>query len=166
VEVLPYSHRLAPASQDALLELLHGLFGNRARVALREPLIYGAEAPPAPEGPAHARVVVFNIAQSPEEEVHGVFLSALRAAQEAISPPPALLVLLDEEPYRARVDAAGAERLAQRRRAWERVGRAADLRFAALRPLGPDADATLRHARQARHGRAAGGAGWGGSASR
>src|SRR5690606_4893240 len=152
VEVIPYSHKLAPASQDALLELLHELFGNRARIAVREPLAYGDEAPPAPEGPAHARVVVFNLAQSPEEEVHGVFLHALRAAREALSPPPALLVLLDEEPYRARVDAAGAERLAQRRRAWARVGRAADLRFAALRPLGADADAVLREARAALEG--------------
>lgn len=151
VEVLPYSHRLAPASQDALLELLHELFGNRSRVEVRAALDYGAEAPPAPPDAApHARVVVFNLAQSPEEEVHGVFLGALRHAQGEAERPPALLLLLDEEPYRARVEDSGGDRLAQRRRAWERVARAADLRFAALRPLaGADADEVLRDARAA-----------------
>jgi len=151
IEVLPYSHRLAPASQDALLELLHELFGNRARVEVRAPLDYGAEAPPPAEGaPPHARVVVFNLAQPPEEEVHGAFLAALRHAQGAAVHPPALLLLLDEEPYRARLgDGAGPDRLGQRRRAWERVARASELRFAALRPLGADADATLRDAREA-----------------
>jgi hypothetical protein len=149
VEVLPYSHRLAPAAQDALLELLHELFGNRSRVEVRGPLDYGAEPPPAVDPSPHARVVVFNLAQSPEEEVHGAFLAALRHAQGDAEHPPALLVLLDEEPYRARIDGAGSDRIAQRRRAWERVGRAADLRMAALRPLGADADAALRDAREA-----------------
>jgi hypothetical protein len=151
VEVLPYSHRLAPASQDALLELLHELFGNRSRVEVREPLAYGAEAPPPTgAGGAHARVVVFNLAQPPEEEVHGAFLAALRHAQGAANPAPALLLLLDEGSYRARLrDDAGRDRLGQRRRAWERVARASDLRFAALRPLGADADEALREAREA-----------------
>jgi hypothetical protein len=150
VEVLPYSHRLAAPSQDALLELLHELFGNRARVEVRPPLDYGAEAPPPSAAPPHARVVVFNLAQSPEEEVHGAFLAALRRAQGDAEQPPALLLLLDEEPYRARIgDGGGQDRLAQRRRAWDRVARAHDLGFAALRPLGPDADAILRDARHA-----------------
>ncbi|HEY8493608.1 MAG TPA: hypothetical protein VIN04_06910 [Myxococcota bacterium] len=153
VEVLAYSHRLAPAAQDALLELLHELFGNRARIELRDPLPYGTEAPPPPPatGAAHARVVVFNLAQPPEEEVHGAFLRALLLAREGAAPPPALLLLLDEEPYRARLGEGGAaeERLGQRRRAWERVARAADLRFATLRPLGAEADAVLRDARDA-----------------
>lgn len=151
VEVLPYSHRLAPASHDALLELLHELFGNRSRIEVRAALEYGAEAPPAPADAApHARVIVFNLAQPPEEEVHGAFLTALRSAQGDAERPPALLLLLDEEPYRARVADSGVDRLAQRRRAWERVARAADLRFATLRALdGADADAVLREARAA-----------------
>jgi hypothetical protein len=150
VEVLPYSHRLAAASQDALLELLHELFGNRAQVEVRTGLAYGAEAPPPSVPAPHARVVVFNLAQSPEEEVHGAFLTALRQAQSAAERPPALLLLLDEEPYRARVgDGAGNDRLGQRRRAWDRVARSHELRFAALRPLGADADAILHDARDA-----------------
>ncbi len=152
VEVLLYSHQPQPAAHDGLLELLHELFGNRARVDVHEPLDYGADLPPAAPGAGapHARVVVFNLAQSPEEEVHGVFLEALRADAARAAHPPVLLALLDEGPYRARLgESSGAERIAQRRRAWERVGRAADLRFAALRPLDADADATLAEARAA-----------------
>lgn len=152
VDVWLYSHRLPPASHEALLELLHQLFGNRARIDVGEPLAYGtdpparADASPAP----HARVVVFNLAQSPEEEVHGVFLEGLRAAAAELPHPPALLVLLDEGPYRARLgESGGRDRIGQRRRAWDRVGRAADLRFAALRPLTADADKTLAEARAA-----------------
>jgi hypothetical protein len=155
VEVQPYSHQLSPASNDALLELLHELFGNRARIEVAPPLPYGAEPPPPPAPGAahpHARVVVFNLAQPPEEEVHGSFLAALRrhGVAHGEGRPPALLVLLDEAPYRTRLGASeGQERLAQRWRAWDRVGRGADLRFAPLRPLDADADETLERARSA-----------------
>lgn len=129
VEVLPYSHLLAPRSADALRELLHELFGSRAEVALREPLAYGDDPPAqAAGGAALRRVVVFNLAQTPEHEVHGAFLEALRA-QDARAE---LLVLLDEAPYGARLGPGGAERLAERRRAWERLAREAGLRLAAL----------------------------------
>jgi hypothetical protein len=152
IDVLLYSHRLQPPSHDGLLELLHELFGNRARIDLREPLAYGAELPAAARDlqAPHARVVVFNLAQSPEEEVHGAFLEALRAEAANTAHAPALLALLDEGPYRARVgEGTGNDRIGQRRRAWERVGRAADLRFAALRPLDTGADETLAEARAA-----------------
>jgi len=160
VEVLPYSHHLAPPSNDALLELLHELFGNRARITLRSPLEYGEERLPDAEEPRppDCRVVVFNLAQSPEQEVHGIFLERLRdtAAHEADAQAASdagagrLLVLLDEVPYQARVgDAAGPDRLAQRRRAWDRVVRDSTLRAAPLRPLDQSADATLLEVRAA-----------------
>jgi hypothetical protein len=152
VDVHPYSHVLSAASRDALLELLHEVFGNRARIEVAEPLAYGAEPPgslPDGAGP-RARVVVFNLAQPPEEEVHGAFLSALRARNEADPRAGSLLVLLDEVPYRARLgDSDDHDRLGQRWRAWERVGRSADLRLAALRTLDADADQTLAAARAA-----------------
>ncbi|HEX2486205.1 MAG TPA: hypothetical protein VHQ66_12930, partial [Myxococcota bacterium] len=79
VEVLPYSHLLAPRSADALRELLHELFGSRAEVSLRESLAYGDDPPAAAPAPgAQRHVVVFNLAQTPEHEVHGAFLEALR----------------------------------------------------------------------------------------
>jgi hypothetical protein len=125
--VLPYSHRLSARVQDGLLELLHELFGNRAQVRVAEPLAYGAD-PPARDA-AGVRVAVFNLAQPPEQEVHGAFLESLR---RAAGDGGGLLVLLDEEPYRTRLGVAGGERLAERRRSWERVAREVGLRVAAL----------------------------------
>jgi hypothetical protein len=155
IEVLPYSHRPSALASDALLELLHELFGNRARIEVAQPLGYGAEAPGgeaarAPAASPQGRVVILNLAQPPEQEVHGAFLEALRARHAADPHQPWLLVLLDEESFRARHEAAGArDRLAERRRAWERVARAAELRLAPLRPLAADADALLAEARAA-----------------
>jgi hypothetical protein len=142
VRVWPYSHRLSPRAQDRLLELLHELFGNRAQLEVGEPVPYGGD-PPA-DAPAGARVAVFNLAQSPEQEVHGAFLEALLATG-----PTDLLVLLDEEPYAERLGGPGSERLAQRRRAWERLTRELGLRSAPLRAPGDaavDALAELRDA--------------------
>jgi hypothetical protein len=58
-------------------------------------------------------------------------------------------VLLDEEPYRERLGGEPAvDRLGQRRRAWERVARPADLRVALLRAT-DGLDAALTEARAA-----------------
>jgi hypothetical protein len=147
VAVLPYSHRLSPRSTDALLELLHDLFGSRAQLSVGEPLPYGADPPPEALGEA-ARVAVFNLAQPPEHEVHGAFLEALTLGARA-----PLLVLLDEEGYRARLGADGSERLAQRRRAWERTAREAGLAVASLQPeRGASSLAAARAALQPRAG--------------
>jgi hypothetical protein len=136
VRVWTYSHRLSPRARDRLLELLHDLFGIRARLEVGEPIPYGGDAPA--DEPAGARVAVFNLAQSPEREVHGAFLEALLAG-----PPAELLVLLDEEPYAERLGEPGGERLAQRRRAWERLARELGLRTASLRTAGDGADPLL-----------------------
>jgi hypothetical protein len=153
VEVIPYSHRLDARSSEALRELLAELFGERARVSIAEPLPYGADPPrlgPQPDADPHTRVVVFNLAQPPEQEVHGIFLEALHQEGAERPRPPALLMLLDEEPYRARFDGDGwGDRLGQRRRAWERVARPADLRVALLRSRPADRDASLAEARAA-----------------
>jgi hypothetical protein len=156
VEVIPYSHQLGGSSADALRELLADLFGERAQVSSREPLAYGAE-PPEPLGDPQCRVVVFNLAQPPEQEVHGAFLESLHRECAARPHPPALLVLLDEEPYRERMGGGGRDRVGQRRRAWERVARPADLRVATLRPLEQGGDEVLAEARAAleAHGAAA-----------
>jgi hypothetical protein len=145
VEVLPYSHLLAPRSADGLRELLHELFGSRAEVSLRESLAYGDDPPAAaPAAPGALRhVVVFNLAQTPEHEVHGAFLDALRSRADG-----ELLVLLDEAPYGARLGPGGAERLAERRRAWERLVRESGLRAAAL-PGADRRDEALAAARAA-----------------
>jgi hypothetical protein len=117
------------------------LFGSRAQLEVGDPVAYGADPPP--DAPAGARVAVFNLAQPPEHEVHGAFLEALLAGD-----PADLLVLVDEEPYAERLAEYGAERLVQRRRAWERLARELGLRIASLRASGDGAD-PLGEAREA-----------------
>jgi len=150
VEVLLYSHQPEAGSADALRELLAELFGERARISIAPPLAYGAE-PPEPVGDPRCRVVVFNLAQPPEQEVHGVFLEALARAGAERPHPPAVLVLVDEGPYRARMglESGGLDRVGQRRRAWERVAHPADLRVAPLRPRAAGSDELLDAARAA-----------------
>ena len=137
VHVSPYSHRPSPRAADRLLELLHELYGNRAQVTVGEPIAYGAE--PGEPPPGDARVVLFNLAQPPEQEVQGAYVEAARDAGGPAAHARSLLVLLDEEPYLARLGDDGGERLAQRRRAWERMLRAAGV-AAALLPAALDAE--------------------------
>jgi hypothetical protein len=128
VRVWPYSHRPSPRAADRLRELLHEHFGNRAQLTLADPVEYGGEL--AALASADAHVALFNLAQPPEQEVHGAFVEALRARGA-----DHLRVLLDEEPYTARMGGDERERVEQRRRAWERMLRAAGAPAAVL----PDA---------------------------
>ena len=66
--------------------------------------------------------------------MQGAFVEAARDAGRPGRAARSLLVLLDEEPYLARLGDDGAERLAQRRRAWERMLRAAGVAAAVLPP--------------------------------
>jgi hypothetical protein len=138
VEVIPYSFRPSPAASERASRLLLDLYGSQARLRTAEPPGYGAPPPGAPEAVAGARriVVVFSLAQSPELEVHGEFLEEIRRQLAARPTGGQLLVLLDDEAYRARLGDA-APRLAERRRAWERF--AADAGVAAVSlPGAPD----------------------------
>ena len=111
--ILPYSMEPTPAAAAQLRELAHDLFGNRARVRLVPHVPYGGAAPvEVLGGAADAPLVVFDLAQSPEREVHGAFLETL--ARGGATP----LVVLDHERYQAVAD---PERVAERRRAWSRV---------------------------------------------
>jgi hypothetical protein len=125
IDVVPYSYRPTKGQIERVRSLLLDLLGGRIQFHLAEPVGYGAEPGPVPSGEAgaagsrSATVVVFNLAQSPEPETHGAYLDAVR---RDIGGPGggSLLVLLDEEAYQARI---GGEpgRIAERRRAWQRL---------------------------------------------
>ncbi len=140
VRVLPYSMEPSARAATRLRELAHELFGNRARVKFEEHVPYGAEAPTPPSGVA--LMLVFDLAQSPEQEVHGRYLEQLGGdgGRDA-----ALLVVLDAERYAGLAD---AERVSERRRSWLRVLAAAGLEAVALEPEAPP-DALLDEARAA-----------------
>lgn len=129
VRVLPYSCRPASRVSDNLKALLHDVFGARAEVLVQGSLEYGAEppavesgAPPGDEAGATCSALVFALEQSPEIEVHGRFLGSLK---QCVGERGCLVVLIDGSRYRERmVDVPGGDdRLAERRRAWDRVVR-------------------------------------------
>lgn len=148
VSVVPYSFQPSAAAAERMQGLLMDVFGNRARIRFIEPPAYGAPPPDAlgadaarPEGPARV-VPVFNLAQTPEPEVHGEFLDDVRRLAAAM-PDGQLLVLLDEEAYRARLG-PGSPRLAERRRAWERLAADRGLSAVAVSTAGGDDDLLAR----------------------
>jgi hypothetical protein len=127
VLVAPYGAGLAPRAADRLRLLLHDLLGARAEIVQAEPLPYGAEADALEVPDAQAcLVVVFGLAQTPELEVHGRLLGDLRAH---LASGGRLLAVVDGGSYAQRLGegAAARERLAERRRAWDRAAREAQL---------------------------------------
>jgi hypothetical protein len=130
VRIVPYSFRPQSGAIDTLKTLLHDFFGARAHIRAREPLAYGDDASALIGDPGAtvtgaeqtadreiAWVVLFNLAQSPEAEVHGRFLEQIRVALE--TRPGKLLTLIDVSTYHGRVEAP--ERRTERLQAWKRV---------------------------------------------
>ncbi len=135
--VWPYSFQPSARARGALVELLLELLGNRARVRFEEPLPYGGSLPTPAAGPTgHAcRVLLFNLAQSPEQEVHGQLVEEARRGVEGGAGDAALLVCVDEGPYVERMgsDRLAEERVEERRRSWRRTVREAGLRAVFVR---------------------------------
>lgn len=130
IEVVPYSYRLDAAGVAALKALAVELFGPRTEVTVHDSAAYGDDGSEATDGAGllerpgmhgGARIVValFNLAQTPEAEVHAPWLAWVRDRAEQAD---AFLMVVDGEPYRRRLgidpDAAG---MVSRRDAWDRV---------------------------------------------
>ncbi len=133
--VLPYSAALSPRAADRVRDLCLELFGARAGLTLHDMVAYGDELPDLPE--AHHCVVVFDVAQTPEHEVHGRFVEEAMRAVDGPG-PERLLVLLEEERFRQR---NGEERGEERRRSWLRLLRESGLSAAPLPTDGAGGDA-------------------------
>lgn len=126
IEVVPYSYRPGAAVNDALRARLLDFFGARSEIRFHRPVDYGG-APAALELAAgRAWIVLFNLAQTPEIEVHGRFLAALAGE---VGDGQSLVAAIDGSLYRQRLPPgeAAAERLQERRRTWSRVVAAAGL---------------------------------------
>jgi hypothetical protein len=125
VAVLAYGYRPGGAARDALTEALLAVFGGEAQVGFAAPVPYGGEDEARPPA-AGAVVVLFNLAATPEAENHGVLLDRLaRLAPAGLR----LLAVVDESPYRERLgtQSFAAERLRERRRAWQALLAAAQV---------------------------------------
>ena len=124
VALVPYSHELARETREALLELLHDVFGARAGVRSRRDVAYGAEVDEVLDavgaaGAAPRIVLVFGLAQTPETEVHGRLIADLHRRDASA---PALLIV-DGTGYRERLGGGetAERRVAERARSWDRV---------------------------------------------
>ena len=115
VEVLGYSYRVKEGD-DRLLTLLSDAFGLQADIHLGTLVQYGERHPPFPVDPDRGLcvVVLFNVAQAPEE-THSEFLEELKATVQRRGRTTMLLVVLDCEAY-SRIDQG--KRLKERCQAW------------------------------------------------
>jgi len=140
IEVIPFSYRPPSAAAEVLKRLLYDLFGPRSEIRLRPSLEYGFEPEGLEPGDSRLRAVLFGLAQTPEVEVHG---ELMRRFQGELADGQALSVLVDAAAYRRRLAGGGRveERLAERRRAWDRVVRDAGLTAVHLDLSGPLGDA-------------------------
>jgi hypothetical protein len=131
IAAVPYSVELEARAAEKLRGLLHGFFGARSHVELHESTPYGAEIDAALPGGEQGgieprrrcRVVLFNLAQTPESEVQGQFLRRLKL--QAQEHDEDLLVLVDSSRYRASV--SSAQRWRERMNAWREVAAHAGL---------------------------------------
>ena len=116
VLVLPYAAVPDAAVAARLREALRQPLGDDVMLELHPPIAYGAEDTlPAAFDPAVThRLALFDLASTPEAEVHGRFVGALAAAAPAGTPT---LWVVDEAAFRRRFGHA-TPRLTERRAAW------------------------------------------------
>ena len=137
VQVLP--HGAAPSAQAALglRALLEQVCGPGLKLAVAAATPYGDEDGAArlvPEAGTTQRLVLVDLASTPEDETHGRLLRVLREAAPALP----LLLLADESGFRRRF-AATPERLAERRKAWRALAEAQGAAWVGAALEAPDA---------------------------
>lgn len=134
VTLVPYSYTPRPGALASLKTLLFDFFGARADIRELDPAVYGDEAQSLltlsalsererDAGFERCIVLVMNLAQTPETEVHGRLLREIRDGLDRES--DRMLVVLDGSGYVART--RDAQRLRERQMAWTRVLRDAGL---------------------------------------
>ncbi|MCW5660698.1 MAG: DUF2868 domain-containing protein [Burkholderiaceae bacterium] len=130
VRVCPYAQ--SPSAQAALglRALLRREFGDDLQLDIEATTAVGDEDEAARRlgaQPATVRVVLVDLAATPEEDHQGRFVRALQSA----APQVPLLVVCDESAYRQRF-AGMPERIDERRGAWRRWAASHDVRLSAV----------------------------------
>jgi hypothetical protein len=139
VMVVPFAYEPAANSLARLRTLLGAEMGEHLGIDLRAPVRYGDEEVfvhnVGDRGGELADVIVLlaTLAATPEDENHGLVIEGLRDWMAKHRPQAQLVVMVDEAPYAARMP---AERVAERRRAWQAfiAARGVEPRFVSLAP--------------------------------
>lgn len=127
VAVLPYSYQVAADRLPALAAVLAAELGPGLAPTLLPTLVMGDEETLADTPLAHGAagtlpVALFAATATPEREVHGRFLRALRSHEPADTAVAQHIALVDESGLRRRLAGADRElRLGQRREAWRQL---------------------------------------------
>jgi len=121
--LLPYAQPVEADRVAALTDLLRQHLGETLTLQVAPVRAYGSEDETALQasvaGSPSLLLPCFDLAATPESEVHGRWLRALMtAAAPGGRPGPDLLVLVEESGFAARFGASAPERLLQRRQAW------------------------------------------------
>jgi hypothetical protein len=131
LSILPYSFAPEAQEKETLRSLLADWLGWNSQIVFQPPVGYGAEddylknAVHAGDNGHDYLALLFNMAATPEEENHGLFISGMKERSARGKGPRHLLLILDESSYRRRLrEEPGLEnRLAGRRKAWEKLAR-------------------------------------------
>ena len=148
IEIVPYSYQPSAGTLEFLGKGLLNLIGNQATLHWREPLPYGQESFPWLKATSSPQTVVLvcNLAQTPEGEVHGEVFRALQTHIEASKGQNQLLLLLDQEPYRQMADSA---QMVERLQTWQRLADDYHLQIVPLDAKGTSHDQLLQQAQSA-----------------
>jgi hypothetical protein len=158
VTVVPYGYEPTEAALDELRRRLVAAAGGGTAFVFVAPVGYGDESELLRDV-AHDRqgellILLLNLAATPEEENHGSAIDRVLRSGAAAGPRKALVVI-DEQPYAARMLAQGgaAERMTERRRLWaefvERRGAVACFIDLVSESAGHPADADVERLRKA-----------------
>ena len=139
IDIVPYSYRPSPSALDCLGQCLLDLIGNQATLHWRDPLPYGQASVPCLQATSSPQTVVLvcNLAQTPETEVHGELFHTVQTSIESCNGQHHLLLVLDQEPYR---DLAEQAQIIGRQQTWQRLANDYHLQIVAF-----DAKDTSRH---------------------
>ncbi|MDE2564183.1 MAG: DUF2868 domain-containing protein, partial [Burkholderiales bacterium] len=136
VQVLPHGAMPGWPVLSGLKEVLATALGPDLQLQVAEATAHGDEEAAAALAPGPGttlRVILVDLASTPEDEAQGRFVQALRAA----GPGLPLLLVADETGWRARFAGLG-QRLAERRVAWQRWADAQGLGFVGAALAEPD----------------------------
>jgi hypothetical protein len=118
LRVLPYSYTIDEARDRGLTAVAAMLLGENASVMLRPASAYGDEPDAAlldsGANGVTMTAVLFNLAATPENENHGVFIDRLKTSS------PRMTVMIDESSLAERLGVdAGKARIAERVALWQ-----------------------------------------------